>query len=66
MTTPYETDEEQGADICKQMRIRELNDAFRTEPLSVLSVSLRWRPPGNDLAFGDSSLRSGSMIVSTI
>jgi hypothetical protein len=30
------------------------------------AVSLRWRPPGNDLAVGDSCLRSGSMVVSTI
>ena len=37
-----------------------------TDEIRNLRVSLRWRPPGIDLDIGDSCLRSGSMIVSTI
>jgi hypothetical protein len=31
---------------------------------SMLTVSLRWRPPGIDLDIGASCLKSGTMIVS--
>jgi hypothetical protein len=40
MSTLYDTDEELLANADRASQIRDLNDAFRTEPLSVLSVVL--------------------------
>jgi hypothetical protein len=41
MTTPYETYDEQLAELRKNLQIRALNDAFRTDPLSVGSALAR-------------------------
>jgi len=38
MSTPNESDDEQGVDVCKLMYIRDLNDAFRRDPIALRSV----------------------------